>query len=412
MSLIIMSSEVPSRGLSPSIFKWRRNSSKSPRRDESSPNPGGLLVPKLTSRSSESGDSRSTKSTSSRGRRMIKEIANRLRSSPSISPEAGPLQEKDFKQVEGWTNGFDKYNQLVTNQISKDQSYPPEDFAKICKMLTKKCGGHFVHGLPESVLDFALLWCPAEKMHRKPIGCTEPSWSWIGWEGAVNFPFDPTNCPDVRRAAGDYFRSEIGSFRVGPESAPYTMRRAMKEKDKLRIRYYNDCKPLQGVTPSLDESNTLRFNAYTISAESFSVEQLDFEGKVIPCSELLDDKNQQCGVLMDYSELITIPVLQQCNFEFVLLSRNRYCEPTAEIKRPASTTAHPSGTPIWDGERFVWDRRVNDFDEKYEEGEWCMLNVMLIQHMPEGFAERVAIARIHEKAWKACNPIKKNIVLK
>jgi hypothetical protein len=39
------------------------------------------------------------------------------------------------------------------------------------------------------------------------------------------------------------------------------------------------------------------------------------------------------------------------------------------------------------------------------------LNVMLIRWNGE-FAERVAIARIHEDAWKARNPTRKDIVLR
>lgn len=315
--------------------------------------------------------------------------------------------------MEGWIDGFDKYNQLITNQISKDKSHQSTEFAKICKILTKQCGGQFVHGLPESVLDLALLWCPAERMHRKPVDATEPSWSWIGWEGAVNFPFDPTNCPDARRAVGDYFKSEIGNFRIGPESTPYTMRRA--KKDRLRIEYLSDFQPPRGVAgePPSDESNTLRFSAFTISANDFNVEQLSIDDKDIPCSELLDNREKQCGVIMDYSDLLTVHVSTKCDFEFVLLSRNRRCEPAAQLRWPAATTAHPPGTPVWDGERFVWDQQVVDFDETIlEEGEWKMLNVMLIQHMGEGYAERVAIGKIHEDTWKARKPVKRNIVLR
>jgi hypothetical protein len=343
---------------------------------------------------------------------MIRELGNRLRSSSSVSLETGPLQEKDFKLVEGWSNGFDKYNQLVTNQVSKDRSYPPADFGKICKTLTKQCGGNFVHGLPESVWDLALLWCPAERMHRKPVDAMEPSWSWLGWEGAVNYPFDPINCPDIRKVEGDYFRTEIANFKIGPESAPYTIRQARKEK--LRIDYHFNSHPPRGVEPPSDESNTLRFNALTISAEGFGLEQLTMEdGAEIPCTELLDGEDKKCGVLMDYKDLISAHVAEPCKFEFILLSRNRHCEPDANTRRPAATTAHPPGTPIWNGERFIWNQHVVDFDETvYPEGEWKLLNVMLIQHMKEGYAERVAIGRIHEDAWKARNPVKQPIVLK
>jgi len=73
---------------------------------------------------------------------------------------------------------------------------------------------------------------------------------------------------------------------------------------------------------------------------------------------------------------------------------------------------HPPGTPIWDGERFVWDEEVADSDETiFTPGPWKMLNVMLIKWV-DGFAERVAIARIHEDAWTQNYPAKKDIVLR
>ena len=228
----------------------------------------------------------------------------------------------------------------------------------------------------------------------------------------MNYPFDPINCPDIRKVEGDYFKSEIARFHNGSESAPYTMRRAKKER--LRIQYEFDSHPPRGKEPSTDESNTLRFSAMTISAEGFGLEQLSLDdGTEIACTELLDAEEKKCGVIMDYKDLISADVLEPCKFEFVLLSRNRRCEPDANTRRPAATTAHPPGTPVWNGERFIWNQHIIDFDETvYPEGEWKMLNVMLIQHMKEGFAERVAIARIHEDAWKARNPIKKPIVLK
>lgn len=41
-------------------------------------------------------------------------------------------------------------------------------------------------GLPENLLDMALMWRPAERLERRP---TEglPSWSWAGWKGPVKY---------------------------------------------------------------------------------------------------------------------------------------------------------------------------------------------------------------------------------
>jgi len=315
----------------------------------------------------------------------------------------------DFNEVENWFYGFRKYNQLVSTEVSAKQAYPSQDFSKASKALTKNCGGQFLHGLPEAAFDFSLLWCPAEKLSRKDSD--EPSWSWTGYHGNVNFPFDPTTSPDVYtapRSEGEWFRSEIVNLHVGPEEAPYTVRR--EKCDSLRIKYPPYFHAPRGSDSSI-QSNSLRFTASTISAEGFTAEQLHHQEKEIPCSQLLNEKNQHCGVIMDFESSISEPS-STGPFEFVLLSRNLRREPSKQTRRPTVPTMHPAGTPIWDGERFLWDEEVVDFDDElFEAGPWKMLNVMLIKWVGE-HAERVAIARIHEDVWMQRSPMKTDIVLK
>ncbi|KAF2642628.1 hypothetical protein P280DRAFT_383703, partial [Massarina eburnea CBS 473.64] len=321
--------------------------------------------------------------------------------------------------IHNWKLGFSKYNQLVTNQVSKEQSYESEEFINICKSLTQQCGEGFVHGLPEAVWDLALLWCPTGKLLRKPHTTPEPSWSWTGWEGSgVNFPLDPHSCPDNRELEGDYFRSEVVNFHIGTLEKPWTIRR--EKKQSLRIDYIPYFHAPWGVQRPQEYSDTLRFTASTISADSFRTVQLMSDNEEeLPYSELMDEKNQHCGNIMDYRNLISpedTPPAEDTpkrTFEYVLLSRSRRFPVEHNTKRPALNTAHPPGMPIWENNRFLWDQTLDDFDsDKFGENEWCMLNVMLIEHQTEGFAERVAIAQIHEEAWQAQNPVKKDICLR
>jgi hypothetical protein len=343
----------------------------------------------------------------------MSDLGNRLRSSSSVSvrSDVGALQEKDFKAVEGWLNGFDKYNQLITTQVSKDPSYPQEDFAKICKALTKQCGGGFVHALPEALFDLALLWCPAERMVRKPVGTTEPSWSWTGWTGAVNFPFDPINCRETRRLPGDFFKSEITNFHIGPQKQPYTIRR--EKKEKLRIQFPPYFHAPFG-SDSTTDSQTLRFTTQAISAEKFGVVQEHLDKDEIPISDLNDPSGLHCGLMMDYQTDLEYPLEIKSHFDFVLLSRNRRAEPSESARRPSVPTVHPPGTPIWHDGRFLHEKSQEEFDpNQFKDGEWKLLNVMLIQWMDDEhtYAERVAVGRIHEDAWKAASPVRKDIIL-
>jgi hypothetical protein len=321
------------------------------------------------------------------------------------------LQESDFKQVNNWPLGFDRYNQLITTQVSPAHSYSSEEFSKILRVLTKNCGGSFLHGLPEAVFDFSLLWCPAGITTRKEDS-TEPSWSFQGWAGPVNFPFDPTNSPDLHsmpKSEGNWFKSEITQYHVGPQSAPYTVRREKRDA-ALRIQYPPYFHAPRGYDASAD-SNTLQFSAYTIPADGFSAEQLRHDRKAIPCSHLMNEEKQHCGVIMDYEESISAPS-STGPFEFILVSRNIRREPLTHTRRPVVTTVHPPNTPIWNGARFIWDQEVVDFDEEvFADGPWKVLNVILIKWVGD-HAERVAVARIHEDAWLKLSPVKKDIILK
>lgn len=411
------SKDSPTKSLSPawalSLYRGQKLSRRSQSVSHASQS-GGLEVPRLTSRSTSDSDEsrsmRSMRSNRSRGRVSIKEMMNRLRSSSSVTLVDEALQESDFKQVENWHLGFDRYNQLVTTQVSPNQSYPSEEFSRISSILTKNCGGRFIHGLPEAVFDFSLLWCPAGFLTRKDS--QEPSWSWTGWQGPVNFPFDPTNSPDLQsmpRSEGAWFRSEIVQYHIGPQSSPYTVRREKKERE-LRIQYPPYFHAPRGSDADVD-SNTLQFSAYTIPADGFTAEQLHYERKKIPCSHLFNASKQHCGVIMDFEESISTPS-STGPFEFVLVSRNMRREPLTRTRRPVVPSIHPPGTPVWDGARFVWDQEVVDFDEDvFAPGPWKVLNVMLIKWV-DNHAERVAVARIHEDAWLKQTPVKKDIVLR
>jgi hypothetical protein len=321
-----------------------------------------------------------------------------------------PIQEFNFKNTESWFHGFERYNQLVTIRTSPNRVEFIDEFSKICDILSKNCGGRFIHRLPEAVFDFALLWCPAEPL--KQNDSQEPTWSWARYDGVVNFPFDPTNCPDILsmpRSEGEWFKSEILHYFIGPESVPYTIRREKKDRN-LRVQYPPYFHAPRGYDASAN-SDTLRFAAQTIPADGFTAEQLEYDGKPIPCSQLMNDKNRHCGVIMDFEDSISTPS-STGPYEFVLVSRNRRRDPATHTRRPTIPTIHPPGTPIWDGKSFVWDQEVIDFDpEVYEEGPWKVLNVLLIKWVGE-HAERVAVARIHEDAWLQRNPIKKDIVLR
>lgn len=335
-------------------------------------------------------------------------MVNRIRSASNASIPKDQNQEPGFKEIDDWFSGFQRYNQFVT---MSEQPHTTPDFTKAAKQLTKNCGGNFVHGLPEAMFDYSLLWCPADASAAR--NDSEPSWSWTSHKGRINFPFDPTSCPDtftLPRSTGENFRSEIQNFHIGSPTTPYTIRR--DKHSSLRIRYPPYFHAPRGHDPTL-ESTSLRFTAQTIPADGFTAAQLHYADREIPCSQLINCDGIHVGVLMSHESAISAPHYHG-PYEFVLLSRNKRVEPAEGTKKPRSGVMHPPGTPIWDGEGFVWDEEVVDFDEgAFEKGEWCVLNVMLIRwDEGRGVAERVAVGRMHEDAWEKLGSVRKDIVLR
>jgi hypothetical protein len=431
MSLLVMSTATESHPsndrLSPAWIRrsvsWTRR--KSAQDGDARPTTSnGFLSPRPSSSRTNSDESGSARSKSLDGRTSLRGVVNRLRSSSSASSLGGKINDND---IHDWFQGFRRYNQLVTTQFSPAPSYDAQGLIKATKPLTKNCGGQLIHGLPEAAFDFGLLWCPVGELSRRDTN--EPSWSWTAFNGPVTFPFDPTTCPDLYhapRSEGELFRSEITNFHIGPVDAQYTIRR--EKGTALRSAYPPYFHAPRG-SDSKADSNTLRFTASTISAEGFnnldrsvnnSPEQMHYterkEGQEItheiPICELINPSGQHCGVIMDRHVNFSEPHTKGA-FEFVLISRNLRNKPTRENAKAANPTFHPPGTPIWHDDKFLFDQVVHDFDDDvFEDGDWKMLNVMLIKWHGDEYAERVAIARIHEDAWNAQGPARQDIVLR
>ena len=84
---------------------------------------------------------------------------------------------------------FKEYTKMVT-QYSQRQLQHTSDalsaFAGLSHVLELCFRGPMRQGLPEILLDAALLWRPAERLHRR-MDLRIPSWSWAGWEGPVKY---------------------------------------------------------------------------------------------------------------------------------------------------------------------------------------------------------------------------------
>ncbi len=94
-----------------------------------------------------------------------------------------------------WSTNILTYAKTVENFtariLSKDGDIE-NAFAGIAEKMKPLFRSDFIHCLPQSELDYCLLWRPCGKTFtRRLVGGapTFPSWSWAGWVGQVDYPW-------------------------------------------------------------------------------------------------------------------------------------------------------------------------------------------------------------------------------
>ena len=100
---------------------------------------------------------------------------------------------------------FREYTNVALQYMKRQLTYPSDigkAFAGIQKAFTNCMKLRFVHGLPTSYFDAALLWMPVRSLTRRVVEDVKspPSWSWMGWCGPVRYNVVDTKVdqPEVR----------------------------------------------------------------------------------------------------------------------------------------------------------------------------------------------------------------------
>jgi hypothetical protein len=269
--------------------------------------------------------------------------------------------------------------------------------------------GVFTSGIPESVIDIALLWVPTGKNKRRLAGSgsmahLKPSWSWAGWEGPVFHPIWPFKPPPDEDLC--MLISLVQSFWI-----------PSKDDDGYRLLHrHHELRPRRKMPPNLPvaiiaddspknwsltavPSHALLFRAFCAPLDfSESTNELRFccgdeislklDSKQMSGIEILHAQ-KACGVLFG----CTMEMLRDSDtstLELVLLSE---MEQIQLRERPID---------LW--QMLSVDSAV------FPSQEWCSLNVLLVSWNGH-YAERVGVGIVHREAWMALAPESKVIQL-
>jgi Heterokaryon incompatibility protein (HET) len=318
----------------------------------------------------------------------------------SVPANLNPLNELPRWQAhlaeKEWRAAFRFYTNLAIEYTRKDMTKRSDignAFAGITTVLESQSGWRMLSGLPDCVLDFALLWAPSGSAQRRRIDARDsqainyafPSWSWFGWEGAIDYD----QLWMRHSIANGALRSCVGPMRLRSRQGVERLRRGPTEirgygadrsaSERMARPTRKQAQQFSRAQPFCD---VLEFDAHAVLASDFSFTShpprhtlpSGFSGKPQPMTQILDIRNRRCGLLYG----VDFHKPSKMEFEKLIL-----------LSELTDFEADGQTEDDW----FGIDRRV------FKRSPWCILNVMLLKRNPFGYDERVAIGHMHADAW-------------
>ncbi|KAI8934136.1 hypothetical protein NX059_008891 [Plenodomus lindquistii] len=292
---------------------------------------------------------------------------------------ADPDSDDDYGDLILSHTGYDSdsmalraYDNFVSYYLRRELSFGSDTlnaFKGIEQVLSNSIKTEFYAGLPIKWLDHALLW-QLFGPGSKRVGF--PSFSWAAWEGGAESPYWMT--PSTTRRILSWYRSESGAW-VRCDTVIADAFNGVVDPPDIQNHHV----PMGGCS-LITRTQTASFQ---LSLTPTATE----EAHLRPDGEhlwVLDATSHKAGIILVDRAWKGQNVTANSRHDFVLLSQTQHCR----IKDIAS------------------------FDEmRYGRREWCLLNVMLVNWLDDGTAERVAVGTIHCDAWVAADVIVRTVCL-
>jgi hypothetical protein len=293
---------------------------------------------------------------------------------------------------------FRYYSRFIADYSTKNMGYLSDilnAFMGISATLNTMYGWKFWEGMPDSLIDLALLWTPLETVVRREIDGAFPfsSASWAGWIGKVHY-VDMVH-EMAQRPLLEGFRSCVSRFyTVGQRSISIESGWAKKASVNL-------ASPIANLSPGENATPLLVFRALSVPANQFTIKantdrllNPDFNTSVTPTTHFLfDSKARRCGILYGCAHM------NSQNTDLVLLST---------LSHANSLQAFGPILNFWT-EDWV-GRNEPLFDREFEDKKWCTLNLLLVK-WKQDIAYRVGIGQICHEVWDGCGPEEKVVPL-
>lgn len=363
------------------------------------------------------------------------------------NPLASLSQNAPRSEIDYIDKVFDTYKSVV-QLYTKRKLTVSADIINAVSGILSVIAGHFqspfVAGLPGIALELALLWSPLEPISRgtcyiraqKDTGSTSetrvPSWSWAGWDGAVEYRLPglrykfrqsilintfychhhgtlreyrtsevPGRFSTSRRNSGSVFdvegelistsndrKFEHGDKTFyGPDLGPYVLQFWAEAVDTSPF-YTRSDQLYVYLSNGLQDSNASRQAIFRLEDSRGRHCGIVFESQKCRFMPPIDRNRSQVAV-----EKLDLPRFS----EFIAISQAKVVLRAGE-ERPTLTATV--------GEAHVFDN--NWFPERGPRS--GVVNVLIVEWDFE-IAERISVGQIHAQAWKEANPKRKHIRL-
>jgi hypothetical protein len=278
-------------------------------------------------------------------------------------------------QSRGWDD-FPIYQRLVEEYTTRNMSLLSDilnAFSAVMAALTQRFDWAFTFGLPDKVIDLALLWTPVDELQPRETSKSFPSWSWAGWLGKVHFK-------DMFAPLALYSVHEI--FRTSTTL------------EFLKLPQY----------PAF-----LKISAETVRASSFLFRKPNrrlrrpyYDGFVSRNTWFIKDKSnprfyRRCGILYACQDMDSMWNNSCDEVKLVLLS----C-----WQRANSMTQYGPVISLWDEPNLRTDDEPL-FEPAFDSKEWSTYNFLLIQKSGN-FWKRIGSGQINDIAWDMTRPPKRS----
>ncbi|KAJ5738205.1 HET-domain-containing protein [Penicillium malachiteum] len=324
---------------------------------------------------------------------------------------------------------FAAYAKAIESYTSRQSTYKSDAIRALHGLLhvfQLSFKSEFIAGLPNCIIDIALLWRPTQQLKRRE---GFPSWSWAGWEGQVTY-----NKPmKIERDDAGHLKSankaEFGEEGIQPLLRWHIYSESPSHSQLHRVNGHGWGIPLQGDPPMEWEASPYfagYHNDRTVLNKQLHLSDLMYSQR----QYLLKSKVPHLVFVTSCVDTFQLgdSIRQHSDLEMEILNSNAPSTSTGVRARRFSITDTEmqwTGSVLLDGEGPEWIYRGQHAfiliseaqwfgldQEKVDIGEFPNYSIMLVEHNREtGVSTRLGLGRVKKTAWMMANSVLKTIVL-